>query len=279
MIRRYSDYLMYELDYTPVRYENLNDYFMRYKETHDVKYFNEFLYFYETTLERNICNFCQKYGLDDNRKEDLKQIFAALLWEELQGYDSDIPLLQIIKFKVLKAWHEYVRTNCGNVSIENSNQYATLRKVAALYYQQPKDKPLDDIVKEIATELNISENNVRRYIITSSRFKQEFNLDIHNQANECEFNSLITDKDTSTLSPETIYFINRRREELHSAHNELSDKDKMLIELIYGICPDCLGNKERKTLREASLLVGLTESGAEQKVKNILKKLKKALQE
>lgn len=201
------------------------------------------------------------------------------LWEKLQDYDSDIPLLQIIKFKGIKAWHEYVRTNCGNVSIENSNQYATLRKVAALYYQQPKDKPLDDRVKEIDVKLDISENNVRRCIIAFTRFKQEFNLDIYNQANECEFHSLITDKDISTLSSETIYFINRQREKLHSALNELNDKDQMLIELIYGICPDCLGNKERKTLRDASLLVGLTESGAEQKVKNILKKLKKALQE
>lgn len=271
--------MMYELGYTPVRYKNLNDYFIRYKKTRDVKYFDEFLYFYETTLERNIYNFCLQYGLEDNRKEDLKQVFAALLLEKLQDYDSDIPLLQIIKFKVIKAWHEYVRTNCGNVSIENSNQYATLRKVAAIYYQQPKDKPLDDIVKEISAELIISENNVRRCIITSARFKQEFNLDIHNQANEYELNSLISDKDISTLSPETIYFINRQREKLHSALNELSDKEKMLIGLIYGICPDCLGSKERKTLREASLLVGLTESGAERKVKNILKKLKKALQE
>ena len=279
MIRRYSDYPMYELDYTPKRFENFNDYFVCYKETHDVKNFNEFLYFYEPTLNINISQFLKQYGLAESRTEDLKQIFAALLWKELQDYDSDIPLLQIIKFKVIKAWHEYVRTNCGNVSIENSNQYATLRKVAAIYYQQPKDKPLDDIVKEIAAELNISENNVRRCIITSSRFKQEFNLDIHNQANECEFNSLITDKDTSTLSPETIYFINRQREKLHSALNELGDKYKTLIELIYGICPDYLDSKERKTLREASLLVGLTESGAEHKVKNVLKKLKKALQE
>ena len=61
---------MYELDYTPKRFENFNDYFVCYKETHDVRYFNEFLYFYETTLERNICNFCQQYGLEDNRKED-----------------------------------------------------------------------------------------------------------------------------------------------------------------------------------------------------------------
>ena len=270
---------MYELDYTSVQLDNFNDYFLRYKETHEVKYFNEFLYFYEPILSRNISKFIKQYGLAESRTEDLKQIFAALLWGKLQEYDSDIPLLQIIKFKVIKAWHKYVRTNCGNVSVDNSNQYNTLRKVAAIYFQQPKDKPFEDIVKEIAAELDISENNVRRCIMTSNRFKQEFNLDIHNQANEREFNSLITDRDISTLSPEAIYFINQQREKLHAALNALGGKDKKLIELVYGICSDCLGNKERKTLREASLLVGLTESGAERKVKNILKKLKKSLQE
>lgn len=270
---------MYELDYTPVQLDNFNDYFMRYKKTHDIKYFNEFLYFYELILERNILKFINQYGLAESRTEDFKQIFASLLWKELQDYDSDIPLLQIIKFKVIRAWHEYVRTNCGNVSVDNSNQYRVLRKVSAIYFHRSKDKPLEDIVKEIAAELNISENNVRKYILAASRFKQEFNFDIHNQANEREFHSLITDRDISTLSPETIYFINQQREKLHTSLNKLSDKDKMLIELVFGICPDCSGNKERKTLREASLLVGLTESGAERKVKNILKKLKKSLQE
>lgn len=44
---------MYQLDYGPIRLANLNDYFVRYKETKDEKYFNEFLYFYEPVLNRN----------------------------------------------------------------------------------------------------------------------------------------------------------------------------------------------------------------------------------
>ena len=58
----------------------------------------------------------------------------------------------------------------------------------------------------------------------------------------------------------------------------MKTKDRKLIELVFGICPSCLMDKERKTLREASLLLGLTESGAEQKLKRILKKLRDALQ-
>lgn len=101
---------MYQLNYVPIRLANLNDYFVRYKETNYEKYFNEFLYFYEPILNRNAQLFINKYSLDNNRINDLKQIFSSLLWSELQSYDSDIPLLQLIKYKALKAWHKYVRT-------------------------------------------------------------------------------------------------------------------------------------------------------------------------
>lgn len=90
---------MYQLDYVPIKPANLNDYFVRYKETNYEKYFNEFLYFYEPVLNRNAQLFITKYGLDSNRIDDLKQIFSSLLWCELQSYDSDIPLLQLINIK------------------------------------------------------------------------------------------------------------------------------------------------------------------------------------
>ena len=124
---------MYQLGYIPIRLTNLNDYFTRYRETRNEKYINEFLYFYEPVLNRNTQLFIKKYGLDSNRIDDLKQIFSSLLWYELQNYDSDIPLLQLIKYKVLKAWHEYVRTVCGNVHINNDNLYQNLWNVALLY--------------------------------------------------------------------------------------------------------------------------------------------------
>lgn len=269
---------MYQLDYVPIRLANLNDYFTRYRETRNEKYFNEFLYFYEPVLNRNTQLFIKKYGLDSNRIDDLKQIFSSLLWSELQSYDSDIPLLQLIKYKVLKAWHEYVRTVCGNVHIDNDNQYMNLRKVALLHSQQPKSKPLKKVIADIAKELNISENTVRNCIITSTRFKQNSNLDIQNQDNENYFSSSITDVEINTLSPEDIYFKNEQREKLKTALSILKPQDSRLIELIFGICPDCLKSKEKTTIREASLRVGLTVEGAEKRLKKILKRLKENLE-
>lgn len=268
---------MYQLGYIPTKLDNLNDYFIRYKETKAEKYFNEFLYLYEPVLNRNAQLFIKKYGLDSNRIDDLKQIFSSLLWSELQSYDSDIPLLQLIKYKVLRAWHEYVRTVCGNVHIDNDNQYKNLRKVSLLYSQQPNDKLLEEAVTDIAKELNISENTVLNCIITSTRFKQNNNLDIHNQNNENYFNSSITDVEMDTLSPEDIYFKNEQREKLRTALSKLKPQDLRLTELVFGICPDCLKGKEKTTIREASLRVGLTAEGAEKRLKKISEQLKEEL--
>lgn len=270
---------MYQLGYIPIRLANLNDYFTRYRETRNEKYFNEFLYFYEPVLNRNTQLFITKYGLDSNRIDDLKQIFSSLLWCEMQNYDSDIPLLQLIKYKVLKAWHEYVRTVCGNVHINNDNLYQNLRKVAMLYSLQPNDKPLEDAVTDIANELNISENTVRNCIITSTQFKQNNNLDIHNKDNENYSSSSTADTEIDTLSPEEIYFKNEQREKLKTALSKLKPQDLRLIELVFGICSDCLKSKEKISIREASLRVGLTAEGAEKKIKKILEQLKEELQQ
>lgn len=269
---------MYQLNYVPIRLANLNDYFVRYKETKDEKYFNEFLYFYEPVLNRNVRLFIKKYSLDSNRIDDLKQIFSSLLWSELQSYNSDIPLLQLIKYKTLMPWHEYVRTVCGNVHINNDNLYQNLRKVALLYSQQPNDKPLEEAVTDIANELNISKNTVRNCIIASTQFKQNSNLDIHNKDNENYFNLSITDVEINTLSPEDIYFKNEQREKLKTALSKLKPQDLRLIELVFGICPNCLKSKEKTTTREASLRVGLTTEGVEKRLKKILKRLKEDLE-
>lgn len=269
---------MYQLDYVPIKLANLNDYFTRYGETKDEKYFNEFLYYYEPVLNRNAQLFIKKYSLESSRIDDLKQVFSSLLWNELQSYDSDIPLLQLIKYKVLKAWHEYVRTVCGNVHINNDNLYQNLRKVALLYSQQPNDKPLEEAVTDIANELNISKSTVSNCIITSTQFKQNNNLDIHNQDNEKYFYSSITDVEVDTLSPEDIYFKNEQREKLKTALSKLKPQDLRLIELVFAICPDCLKSKEKMTIREASLRVGLTAEGAEKRLKKILKRLKENLE-
>ena len=55
---------MYELDYTPERLD-WNEYFTRFKETRDIRFFREFLHFYEPVLDRKIARFIERYELDN----------------------------------------------------------------------------------------------------------------------------------------------------------------------------------------------------------------------
>ena len=270
---------MYELDYAPERLD-WNEYFVRYKEDGEIKNFKEFLHFYEPYLDRKVNRFIKQYELEDYRAEDLKQIFVTVLWEELQAYDSEIPLLQLIKYDVLSAWHDYVRINCGNFTLDNQHQYALLKKIAYLYYRKKeRNKPLSQIISEIAEEMNLTEDSIENYLVAVTTFKPKYNADFYGSDEDEDYYSSAVDSAENNLDTERIYFKLIHQEKLLNALSQLNKKDQLLIEYVYGICPQCLKNKERKTIRQASLLLGLTEDGAQKKLKSILKKLKKRLQE
>ena len=99
-----------------------------------------------------------------------RQIIQTTL---LQSYNSEIPLLQLIKYKVQAAWQEYVRVNCGNFQIDNRHQYLLLKKIAYLYYRKKgKNNSLSEIISEIAAELNLTEESVENYLVAVSTLLQ-----------------------------------------------------------------------------------------------------------
>ena len=270
---------MYELDYAPERLD-WNEYFTRYKETRDIKYYREFLHYYEPVLDRKTRRFIDKHEIEDSRAEDLKQIFSFLLWEELHNYKSELPLLQLIKYKVQTAWQEYVRVNCGNFQIDNRHQYLLLKRIAYLYYQKKdNNNSLSEIISEIAAELNLTEESVENYLVAVSTFKPKYNADFYASDDKEDYYSTAVDSVANDLDTEALYFKLLQQEKLNSALADLRKPDRLLVEYVYGVCPKCLRNKKRKTLREASLLLGLTEDGAEKKLKKILNKLKKSMEE
>ena len=270
---------MYELDYQPERLD-WNEYFVRCKESGEIKYFKEFLHFYEPFLDRKVNRFIKQYELENYCAEDLKQIFVMVLWEELQTYDSDIPLLQLVKFTVMSAWHDYVRINCGNFKLDNRHQYVLLKKIAYLYYRKKEnDKPLSQIISEIAEEMNLTEDSIENYLIAVTNFKPKYNADFYGSDEDEDYYSSAVDSAENYLDTERIYFKLSQQERLQNAIAQLNKKDRLLIEYVYGICPQCLKNKEKKSIRQASLLLGLTEDGAQKKLKSILNKLRKLLQE
>ena len=270
---------MYELDYTPVKLSDWNEYFVRFRETGDIRYYNEFLHFYEPVLDERARAFIRRFELEEYRAEDLKQIFSSLLWEELQTYDSEIPLLQLIRFKALNAWHEYVRVNCGNFQPDNRNQYQLLRKIARLYYQKSDgSKTVTEIIAEIAAELNLTEKSVEDYIIAVAGFKPKYNAEFYADDDE-EYNASAIDSVADRYTTEDWFFRLQQKEKLIDALADLTVTEQKLIENRFGICLSCLMNLPKSTMSASSMALGLTESGAEKKLKAILKKLRKALQE
>ena len=75
-------------------------------------------------------------------------------------------------------------------------------------------------------------------------------------ANDLDFYSSAVDSVANDLDTEALYFKLLRQEKLNIALADLRKPDRLLVEYVYGICPKCLLNKKRKTLREASLLLG-----------------------
>ncbi len=173
-----------------------------------------------------------------------------------------------------------MRINCGNITLDNRHQYAVLKKIAYLYYQKKEnDKPLSQIISEISAEMNLTEESIENYLIAVTDFKPKYNTDFYGSDEDDDYYSSAVDSAENDLDTERVYFKLSRQEGLLNALAKLNKKDRLLIEYVYGICPKCLKNKEKKSIRQASLLLGLTEDGAQKKLKSILNKLRKLLQE
>lgn len=261
---------MYKLNYEPEKLDDFNDYFTRYIQTKNIMYFNEFLHFYEPILNTKADKYIKKNILEQNRLADLKQIFASLLWTELQDYDinNPLPLLQIIKFKLTKSWDEYVRTSCGTTTIDRENRYRNLNAVMKRYHMQPIERTPDEKIKNISNELQISEKTVRDYLETSKAFKYSDSISDEN---------ILVDGECISLLPEANITSKSNAELIQSEIQKLSPTEKRLLELTGGINFDSFDTTDKKTYKQTALLLGLTESAVEKKRKRILKKLKSAL--
>lgn len=269
-----ENFNMYQLDYTPERLDDFNDYFIKYINIKDIRYFNEFLHFYEPVLNRRSMEFISKYDLEEYRLPDLKQIFVSLLWDELQKYkaDSELPLLQIMKYKTSKAWLEYIRTDCSVVNIDNENQHRKLRKVAVLYFKLKDSKSYDELIKEISEQLNISKKTVVDYIRATMTFKYSESISMEND------DMFSVNESQDDLTTEDIIFGNFNTEQIKKAAQFLSPIELRLLELTTGISLETLESTQKFSYNKTALLLGITESAVEKKRKRIIAKFKKLLE-
>ena len=164
--------------------------------------------------------------------------------------------------------------------MDNRHQYAMLKKIAYLYYQKKeKNKPLSQIISEISDEMDLSEESIENYLIAVTNFKPKYNADFYTDDEDEEYNASAIDTVANSYTTEDWFFRLEQKEKLISTLSDLSITEQKLIESRFGICLNCLMNLPKSTMCASSMALGLTESGAEKKLKAILKKLRKALQE
>ena len=136
-----------------------------------------------------------------------------------------------------------------------------------------------EIITEIAAELNLTEKSVEDYITAVAGFKPKYNAVFDTDDEEDERSPSVIDFVADRYTTEDWFFRLEQKEKLISVLADLTVTEQKLIESKFGICLNCLGNLPKSTMSASSMALDLTESGAEKKLKAILKKLRKALTE
>lgn len=251
---------IYKMENAPAKFDNWNDYFIKYLTENKPEYLQTFLHYYENALNKKAKQFISQYNLENDRLDDLKQIFVMVLIEELSKYDVNdkIALLQKIKYPLWKKWHKYVRENCGTVVIDKAGTYNNTRKIARLYFELENTMPYDDIVSEIAKQTKLTEKTISKLIDTAILFK---------------YHDDVTSTIIQEASIEKLESVKEQRELIQDAMKILTPIERKILELTSGIDLDSFEQIDKKTYNQISLLIGMSgSSGVEKKLKRIKKK-------
>ena len=146
---------MYQLRPIPERAEDYNDYFTRAIHESNNVYIAHFLHYYEGILNSRAMRFIETYAISSSYFADLKLTFVSILWEEFLKYDpsNPIPLLQIIKLKVSRAWHKMVAKQIGALTV-NEKVYANWRTISVIAKKYREENlPLEQLEEKLLTEL------------------------------------------------------------------------------------------------------------------------------
>ena len=153
----------------------LNDYVVEYKRTDDEQYLAYFLHHYEATLNIRAEKFCERYG-QLQHFQDIKQTIVAAMFVKLSDYDPAIgtDFTQYTDLYVADAVMEYIRQNCGAVSI-NESAFDTLREITAIHYADPQAS-VEERVWEIKKQKGYDEKKVYEFLRYGELFRYSTSL-------------------------------------------------------------------------------------------------------
>jgi len=123
---------MYQMTKKPPEM-TLNDCIIQYKQTTDELFLLYFLHFYEPKLNARAESFCLQYG-QINHFQDIKQTVIRAILEKIDDYDpaKGASLITFTHWHVIDAVHDYIRENCGAVSVSEYD-YDNLRNIKAIF--------------------------------------------------------------------------------------------------------------------------------------------------
>ena len=262
----------------PIVFDDWNEYFIRFTKGKDDKYFTHFLCRYEAILDGIAGKFIKKFNLDAGRADDLKQLFASVVWTELQQYNpaDELPLLQLVRYKVIAVWHDYVRTCCGETFIDSANAYRLIRNSSYLFFSA--DNPRDGI-QAIMNKLKLPEEKAIQVIRSAKQFKYADRIGQDDpDGNQIAAGVVYEYELPPSPSAEDDYWRVERRSSLMEAAAKLSPKEVQIIEQTVGVCFTCLGLLPKKTYEQVALLQGAADASViEKRRKKALAKLREML--
>lgn len=278
---------IYQLPEPPERLKDFNDYFVRYAQEKDELLFAVFLHYYEPVMNKYAGRFMRLYDIHIDYLVDLKQIQAFTIWNAMQDYAPDDPvvLLQKVRYTVLGNWHLFARTACGTLTVSTSGAYNHLLKVAKIYYEYCETMRESELTEMIADELELTKKTVRELIQAAVEFKYPLSLDADPPESAlvtAEENVPLTLQSRLPSSPdaEEDYIQRELRRRLRGAIKTLGPKDLKLLEMTTGLCLNCYQNRLDgvSSYNEIALELGYAgESSVEKRRKYVMKKLRREL--
>jgi len=267
--------IMYRLKKAPSNMR-LNDYIVEYKRTGDEQYLAYFLHHYEVLLNIRTEKFCEHYG-QLQHFQDIKQTIVAAMFAKLHDYDSAIgaDFTQYTDLYVAEAVIDYIRQNCGAVSI-NESAFDTLREITAIYYADPQASA-EERLREIKRQKGYDDRKVHEFLRYGELFRYSESLNDMEVSEEEGRGSLADSIGSPYSNPEYIVLRKLIIEAIAAAVDKLGYRDQRLFLHYIGLRRDGDGFADDEPLPKAMIAahsqIGSVDA-VNKRFKQIVRKLK-----
>ena len=273
---------VYQLDPTPPKMENINDYIVLAIQKHDNRYFAYFLHYHESRLNSRVSRFLIREGLDRYdplRFLDYKQGCVLAMLECLLSYDPGKGA------DFLTYAHHFIgnalltcRMQEESGSFSSLDEYKAARGIAWLYNNS--EKPTKEIIGEYARTNGCTEKTAEEYLTLARSIRNRVPFYATMQDEDSEETGEDVTRDDSWNYADMLWN-GIRAEAVQKAFWSLGYRDRTLLEKRNAICMTCgrvSSTRSRLSFEElATMFEGSGAGGAEKAYRRAVEKLTRNL--